>query len=528
RHAAPRASLGPFGRAGRLLSPRRGAPMRDPIAMISAAGRILLIALAWAGCHESDFVSRRVAGEIGIYDDLFSVSVADASHAVAVGYHGAVYWSDDGGESWHEGQTQTEALLYSVSMADRHAGWAVGQLGTILRTEDGGRSWRAQPNPKRDERTHLFGVHAFDRDRAVAVGEWGARIATRDGGAHWIDASLAVGPEDPQFIWLSPEARERVRAGGRAYEDVSLHDVHCLRDGAACWSVGEFGTILRSPDAGATWERGEILGEAELEPVRLGFGQTALDPDDAARLADFARRIERRAHLNVRVDPFVSAREIAAHYDGGDPEVIFEILAARIDAARAVLEQAGLTTDRIRAPHQPPWNHAEFAAYDAAFVQRYLAGRRAQEAGIAVSVIQNPVLFTVRFANADEGLIAGLGGVILRSVDGGRTWRYAQTSGRAALFSVATAGARGVAVGERGAVLYSEDGGRSWQPPEASQVPPALGFLRDLRFAPDGAGPGFIVGREGVILRSRDGGASWTQVLPPPAHRTGLPASTLR
>jgi photosystem II stability/assembly factor-like uncharacterized protein len=413
-------------------------------------------------------------------------------------------------------------------MADRRYGWAVGQRGTILRTEDGGRTWSAQPNPKLEEQTHLFGVHALDRSGAIAVGEWGGRIYTRDGGNSWADDSLAVGPGDPQFNWLSSDARERVRAGGRVYEDVNLHDVFCLRAEARCWLVGEFGTIFLSADGGATWERGGILGDAGLEPIRLDFEQTQLDPAAVARLTAFAQRIESRTHLKVLVDPFVSDREIGAHYDGGDPEALFEILAARIDAAKGALEQAGLTTDRIRAYNQPPWNHADLAVHDAACVQRYVAGRRAPEAGLAVSVMQNPVLFTVRFANESEGLIAGLGGIILRSADGGRTWRYAQTSRRETLFSVATSGTRGVAVGERGAVQYSEDGGRSWLSPAESRFPPFFGFLRDLCFAPDDAGPGFIVGREGTILRSRNGGESWTQALPPPERRAGEPGPPRR
>ena len=85
-----------------------------------------------------ELLSHRV-GEIDIYDDLFSLSVVDERHVVAVGYHGAAYWSEDGGETWRKGKTSTERALYSVSMADRQRGWAVGQLGTILRTENGGR-----------------------------------------------------------------------------------------------------------------------------------------------------------------------------------------------------------------------------------------------------------------------------------------------------------------------------------------------------------------------------------------------------
>lgn len=493
--------------------------MSAPVGESAVAAMALLLVSAAVGCHNYDFGSRNGPGEIDIYDDLFSVSVIGRDRVVAVGYHGAAYWSEDAGESWHRGRTSTEKLLFSVSMADRRYGWAVGQLGAILRTEDGGRTWRAQSNPERGERTHLFGVHALDRNRAVAVGEWGGRIQTRDGGETWIDASFTVGPEHPQFVWLSPDEQEKVRAGGVVYEDVNLQDVFCLRE--QCWLVGEFGTIFRSGDRGETWARSEIVGEVRMDPIRLDFDQIELDPTDVARLAAFAKRLESETHLNVLIDPFVSDREIEAHYASGDPQDLFAIISARLDGAREILGRAGLATDRIRTYNEPPWDYADFAAHDAAFVRRYVEGRRAAQPMLDVSVIQNPLLFTVRFANQSDGLIAGLGGVILRSVDGGRTWRYAPTGRREALFSVAASDARSVAVGEKGVVQYSEDGGRRWAPPGESRFPPVFSFMRDLRFAPDDARVGFIVGGEGMVLRSRDGGDSWIRVLPPRDARAG-------
>jgi len=188
----------------------------------------LAIAVAGLGCHQLDFSPRVPEGEIDIYDDLFAVSVVDENHVVAVGYHGAIYWTQDAGESWHKGKTGTDQLLYSVSMADTEHGWAVGQLGTILRTNDGGRSWHMQPNLKQGEAAHLFGVHAIDANTAWAVGEWGGRILTEDGGATWRDESLTISMDHPMFVWLSLQDQARVREGKKVYEDVGLNNVFCL------------------------------------------------------------------------------------------------------------------------------------------------------------------------------------------------------------------------------------------------------------------------------------------------------------
>ena len=115
-----------------------------------------LAVFALSGCHEVHLDYDREPGEIDVYDNLFSVSVADEQHAVSVGYYGAAYWTADGGNTWKKGATNTHAMLYGVSMADAEIGWAVGQRGLIMRTEDGGRSWTPQPNIKQTEGSHLF------------------------------------------------------------------------------------------------------------------------------------------------------------------------------------------------------------------------------------------------------------------------------------------------------------------------------------------------------------------------------------
>lgn len=480
---------------------------------------LLTVLFAGAACHNLDFSSRYGAGEIDIYDDLFSLSVVDQSQIVVVGYHGAAYWSEDGGENWHKGETPTNKLLYSVSMADERHGWAVGQLGTILRTEDGGRTWVDQPNLKQDEASHLFGVQAIDANRAIAVGTWGSRIYTNDGGSTWEDNSLTVGVEHPQFVWLTLEDQEKVRTGGKVYEDVSLQDVFCLKDSNRCWLIGEFGYIFHSDDAGQSWTRGEILGEIRMDPIQLAFDQLDLDADDVERLSAFAKLIEDETHLNVLVDPFVSEREIARYYSEENPEDLFDVISARLDETKGVLEEAGLMSDRLRMYNKPPWDYADFMQHDDTFLQRYLDGRRADEAALKVSIIQNPFLFTVRFSDEETGLISGLGGVVLRSSDGGRAWTYVATSRRQALFSVAATHGRIVAIGEKGLVQYSEDAGESWAPPTEAQFPAIFTYMRDLRFAPEEIGTGFIVGQEGMVLRTKDSGDSWAQVLPPPDRR---------
>jgi len=474
----------------------------------------LALAAGALGCHQLDFSPRVAEGEIDIYDDLFAVSVADENHAVAVGYQGAVYLTEDGGESWKKGQAPTHRLLYSVSMADSRNGWAVGQSGTILRTRDGGHSWELQPNEKAEQDYHLFGVHAIDEKSAIVVGEWGTRIVTRDGGSTWEDRSLTIDTQHPMFVWLTPDDQDRVRNDEKVYEDVGLNDVFCLEPpNERCWIIGEFGYVFWSADRGETWQRGEIVGDVSIDPIPFPHNAIEISEADGARLEEFASKIEDATHLNVLVDPFVTKRELDALQQKDDPFPVFDLLSARMDEVKGVLEGAGVLSDRLRMPNKPPWDYEDFLEDDPGFLDRYLAGRVGEHSLVRVSVIQNPYLFTVYFRDANLGLISGLGGVILRSGDGGLSWRYERVDRKQALFSVAAPDGRAIAVGEKGFVRVSTDGGASWSPPDADSFPTVFTFMRDLGFEHNQQ-VGFIVGQQGMVLRSRDGGRHWAQVLP--------------
>lgn len=475
--------------------------------------------IALSGCHVLDYGPRYAEGEIDIFDDLFAISVPDEEHAVAVGYQGAAYWTSDAGETWHKGSTPTIRLLYAVSMADSQHGWAVGQLGTIVRTDDGGKTWTEQPNLKVGEGSHLFGVHALDANTAWAVGEWGTRILTEDGGETWVDHSLGVDPLHPMFVWLSERDQDRVRGGEKVYEDVGLNNITCLASPSTkCWLIGEFGYIFWSDDRGANWTRADIVGDVHLEPLIFGYNEIDVREEYIPDLRRFAEAIADETHVNVRVDPFASAREVAAFGNEEDPIELFDLLSARIQDVRSILDDAGVATDRLRMPNKPPWDFEDFVDDDPGFLTRYLDSRRADRPTVEVSVIQNPYLFTVRFSNERNGLISGLGGVILRSQDGGRTWRYQVTDRKQAFFSIAETSDRVIAVGEKGLIRMSKDGGESWTEPSSS-FPRIFTFMRDLGFDRHRK-LGFIVGQEGMVLRTRDGGASWDWVLPPQSRRS--------
>jgi photosystem II stability/assembly factor-like uncharacterized protein len=103
---------------------------------------------------------------------------------------------------------------------------------------------------------------------------------------------------------------------------------------------------------------------------------------------------------------------------------------------------------------------------------------------------------------ADRTWAVGVGGTILVTADGGRSWAAQTTGTQADLWSVwfQADGQCGWAVGADGTILMTADGGRSW----AAQTSGAGSLLAALQFSADGQ-RGSAVGADGTILVTADG-----------------------
>ncbi len=485
-----------------MLAPRRAR------ALLAALALLLPVA-----CHDTHFELRGGQGEIDVPDDLFAVSAVDSSVAMASGYWGSIYRTEDGGQTWVKTDTGTKRLIYSISMADAQNGWAVGQLSLVLHTGDGGKTWQRQSTPKDEQGVHLFAVQAVTATQAVVVGEWGTRLLTEDAGKTWQDNSLTISEEHPQFVWLTVPDQEKVRTGEKVFEDVTLNDVSCLQANKQfCWIIGEFAYLFRTEDGGKTWERGKIESGIEIQPIELAHNAITLDDSAKQSITSFAHAVADQQHLNIAIEPRVSEREIREFGRPDDPFPLFEIVEARTQEVQSVIEDAGILSDRIRRRGAPPWDYEEFLERDPEFLDRYMNSRKANTAGVEVQISQNPYLFSVRFADQNEGWIAGLGGVILRSHDSGRSWTYEKLGRVQAIFGIHPFSAdTAIVVGEKGLIYATEDGGKSWK--QWPGFPTIFTFMRGIAFAP-GDRIGYIVGQRAMVMRSEDAGKTWTKMLP--------------
>jgi len=331
----------------------------------------------------------------------------------------------------------------------------------------------------------LYAVAVIDGERVIAVGDRGAIYRSGDGGEHWQNVESST-----------------VR---------SLYSVS-MADAAVGWAIGQYGTIIRTVDGGRTWT---IQPGPEGKRALHLLGVHAVDADTAWVVGVWGTRI-------LTQDGGVTWTDHSVPMTLEHP--LFEWLSMedqqKVREGGAVYEDVVLNDVYCRPrPSELCWIVGEFGTnfrtedLGGTWIRGSVDGDSTDD-GRDPDIAAASHLFAVSFSGEREGLIAGLGGVVLRSVDGGRHWSYAATGDRRSFFSIAHAADRFVAVGEKGLVRFSSDGGGRWSAPAASDLPVAFSFLRDLAF--DAAGKiGYIVGRGGLILRSDDAGQRWKPVSPP-------------
>ncbi len=177
---------------------------------------------------------------------------------VAVGDHGIVLISNDGGETWNQSLVPTRSMLTGVWFHDADLGWVVGHDAVILKTTDGGATWR-RVNFQPDLLLPLFDVWFADAENGIAIGPYGFVLKTTDGGETWeesqLDAQPAAGDSGPAKDAAEEPGTEETEFWE---EDVSgASDFHLneisLDEEGRLYVAGEAGHVYRSDDQGQTW-----------------------------------------------------------------------------------------------------------------------------------------------------------------------------------------------------------------------------------------------------------------------------------
>jgi photosystem II stability/assembly factor-like uncharacterized protein len=447
------------------------------------------------GCTEHHFEDTRAPGQISVRDDLYAATAIGSDHLWAAGYFGAIYKTMDGGRTFDKLNSGTDKSIYDISFADEQTGWAVGRRGMILHTSDGGLTWERQQSPRIPVR-HIFAVHAVDTNIAWCIGDWGARYVTHDAGKTWEDVSLLVDETHPSFPYLGEEEMEAWEKGEKVYDDTYLQDIFFLNEQLG-WIAAEYGLLFYTQDGGETWQKASIIGDVSFDEVPFAALDEEVPRDRWQQIFAMARVLEEKQYLRVRIEGFLTPEE---YRKTGETNLADE----RARSVGEFIEGEGISQDRIRILNETPFDQ-ESVDMDA-FVQSKLR----DHPYVVANLIETPFLFDVKFNDPLNGLAVGLGGVIMQSSDGGKTWTYRKSQSKQALYGIAAGSKAVFAAGEKGLARQSLDGGLTWTKSSQSfqEEMGIFGFMRDVVFGdPD---TGWVVGAGGLVLKSEDGGQSWT------------------
>ena len=179
---------------------------------------------------------------------------------IAVGDFGVIVRSMDG-KTWQQAQVSSSVFLTAVDFANDHDGWAVGHHGVILNSNDGGASWSTQLDGFSLIKLQIeaFEAHLtqlqieldsdeLDEDTVMLLEE---QLMSAEMLLDNANFALDEGPTRP-FL-----------------------DVLAISDQVVL-AVGAYGTAVRSTDGGRSWD---VLDAAINNPNEFHFNALAQDDE---------------------------------------------------------------------------------------------------------------------------------------------------------------------------------------------------------------------------------------------------------
>ncbi len=475
----------------------------------------------------------------------------------AVGMGGAVYQSDDSGESWTPGKRLAPpSCLFShllIDAADPNSLYALNRCRGLFRSSDGGANW-AQAQGEIDGQLAWLAHSPHAAGTLLALDQDGQIYRSRDGAASWDPISQGLPPErvrglalsSPEIYWATTSNGANgtlYRFDGQSWYEVFFPQpagtetsnvlVDPLDPNVLCFGLEKvdgtgFGPEevfgFRSNDGGATWEplqpgtagqlgpRVDFLGKgSQSGRLYASDGRLLSSSDGGATWQQTAwpPSLAGQVPRQMAIDPSNDARLYLPLPEGG--------IARSQDGGQSWNRlDRGLNNVSVGlvAPHpsDPASLHAASAAGEGLFASsdhgdswtRLTDGAL----GPALALAPNP--------HQPENLYqVSQSGQAYRSDDGGATWTAVWSDLRfnsiQALAPVPSDPSR-VYANKRGFGLFrSDDGGDSWRPLTGSSVKDTSAL------AVHPANPDFVLSGENrqpgesavTLRRSRDGGETW-------------------
>ena len=447
------------------------------------------------------------AGETAAPADIAFTTPSDGIAATA---QGRLYRTTDGAQSWALVR-QAGAAVRDVYFRSATVGFAAGD-GPLLRTSDGGTTWlELTPGPLR-----LATIRCADAFTCIATTQAGtALMRTRDGGV----TLTPVSPSSRKLFAASFGADLRVVAAGEGGATVRSEDAgsswnavgeqlprafNRMRATPAglAFAVGPRGTLARSLDGGRTW-------------AEVGVS-TAENVIDASWVDEFTGYAVDEAGTVLRTVNGGASWQVLETGYSATPQAVLALSANEVllIGGRGILRSAngGRSFTRVRArivARTRLFNVDRAGSRVFAYGSKNIVASR--DRGRTWQKVLRPrkaLLSSLDFVSARTGFVLGQDGQVFKTRNGGRRWSDLSGVGsdNATGMSFGTA-ARGYLALSRfgddssGYLLRTTDGGRSWRPQLVSSGKPAADGLVSA-----GANEAFLIADGSQLLFTTSGG----------------------
>lgn len=249
---------------------------------------------------------------------------------------------------------EDDRWVHEIYFQDVRHGWAVGDHGLLLSTRDGGRTWERQSLETRED---LSSIRFFDAARGV-IGGGGYEPYT--------------GNARPVALWTNDSGRtwREAVAGPEARTEALLTTPSGVVLAGGDWSSRDATSLFRSIDDGKSWA---AEASSDLPPIRklvLLDGQpVALDRDGQVWRATFDGQWQKDESLPDCIDLVAEGGLLLAALDGGkcvaiEPdgnrhELVFELgVNHRADLQHVAIANGIAWT--LAGPAGPLWKSGDF------------------------------------------------------------------------------------------------------------------------------------------------------------------------
>lgn len=416
---------------------------------------------------------------------IYSVFFVDSLYGWAAGANSCVLKTTDGGETWNEQTVPLNTTLRKIYFSDRNKGVIIGgevwapYFGSVIVTTDGGNTWiDTDPIPSPDDTRGFNDLHFIDANVGYIAGFWGV-YRTADMGQTWeakggTGWATAIYFTDPQTGYLGNTTGgllKTTNSGGSWQEIASMYwtwhkDIKFLNSQVG-WLVSrglyeDYGIIRKTTDGGLTWAIQDSQTNTSYNAIEILDSLNVTVVGDGGRVS------------------FTSDGGANWYYDGtNDNGDYFDIV---LQGNRKWITGGKEGFPRLITSSESGYHWA-----------------------MRSSELTENSIRDICFSDSLKGWLAGYGGTLFYTVDGGENWNP-KSLFSIDFSSISTPTNQDIYVsGNNGEFIKSNNGGTNWQVNNIGNwlSETTIKFLsKDIGYC--------IAPYEGRLFKTTDAGNSWS------------------